>query len=72
LTIPSLGAYVLLEQDAAAAVVYRRTEQEFVREVYEGREASIPLTEIEIELQLAEIYDGVEFVPESGDEDQIG
>jgi Uma2 family endonuclease len=72
LTIPSLSAYVLLEQDAAAAVVYRRTEQGFVREVYEGRESSIPLPEIEIELQLAEIYDGVEFVPESGDEDQIG
>jgi Uma2 family endonuclease len=72
LTIPSLGAYVLLEQDAAAVVVHRRTEQGFVREVYEGREASIPLAEIEIELPLAEIYDGVEFVPESGDEDQIG
>src|SRR5438477_811273 len=30
LTIPSLSAYVLLEQDTAAAVVYRRTEQGFV------------------------------------------
>lgn len=30
LTIPSLAAYVLVEQDTAAAVVYRRTEQGFV------------------------------------------
>ena len=65
LTIPSLYAYVLLEQDAAAAVVYRRTEQGFVREVYEGREACLPLGEIQIDLPLADVYDGVEFVPES-------
>jgi Uma2 family endonuclease len=64
LTIPSLSAYVLLEQGTSAAVVYRRTEQGFVREVYEGREASIPLAEIEIELPLADIYEGVEFTPE--------
>ena len=64
LTIPSLSTYVLLEQDSAAAVVYRRSEQGFLREVYAGRETTIPLPEIEIELPLAEIYDGVEFVPE--------
>lgn len=70
LSIPSLFAYVLLEQDAAAAVVYRRTERGFVREVYAGDEAAIPLPEIDIELPLAEIYDGVEFMPhrEEGDE----
>jgi Uma2 family endonuclease len=36
LTIPSLAVYVLLEQEIAAAVVFRRTEQGFVREVLEG------------------------------------
>ena len=49
-------------------MVYRRTEQGFVREVYDGLDAAIPLAEIEIELPLAEIYDGVEFFPESTDE----
>jgi Uma2 family endonuclease len=72
LTIPSLFAYVLLEQDTAAAVVHRRTEQGFVREVYEGREVCIPLNEIDIELPLAEAYDGVEFVAEPDDEDNVG
>ncbi len=69
LTIPSLSVYVLLEQETAAAVVFRRTEQGFVREVYEGLDAVIPLDEIETALPLAEVYDGVEFGPEPGEDD---
>ncbi len=49
LTIPSLGAYVLIEQETAAAVVFRRTEHGFIREVYQGLEAVVPLPEIEID-----------------------
>ncbi len=64
LTIPSLAAYVMLEQDTAAAVVVRRTEGGFVREVYEGLDAILPLGEIGIDLPLAEIYETVEFSPE--------
>jgi Uma2 family endonuclease len=64
LTIPSLSAYVLLEQDAAEVIVYRRTEQGFVPEVYAGKGATIPMPEIDIELPLAEIYEAVEFSPE--------
>jgi Uma2 family endonuclease len=69
LTISSLFAYVMLEQDSAAAVVYRRSEQGFVREVYTGTEAVIALAEIEIELPLAEVYEDVEFVPDRRDLD---
>ncbi len=72
LTIPSLSAYVLLEQDTASAVVYRRTEQGFVPEVYNGQDAIIPLLEIDIELPLAEIYDSVEFLPERDEAYDIG
>jgi Uma2 family endonuclease len=64
LTIPSLKFYVLIEQDSPAAVVFRRTSQGFVREVHEGLDAIIPLQEIEIDLPLAEIYRGVNFIPE--------
>jgi Uma2 family endonuclease len=64
LTIPSLDVYVLFEQETAAAVVFRRTEQGFVREVYEGRDAVIPLDDLGTVLPLAEVYDGVEFSPE--------
>ena len=59
LSIPTLGAYVLIEQGAAAAVVYQRRTSGFEREVYEGCDASIPLPEIEVRLSLAEIYNGV-------------
>ena len=64
LTIPSLGVYLLIEQDAPAVVVFRRTEQGFVREVYQGLDAVLPLREIEVNLPLAEIYDAVEFSAE--------
>lgn len=64
LTIPSLSVYLLVEQKTAAVMVFRRTDQGFVREVYEGLDAVIPLSEIETELPLAEIYEGVEFSPE--------
>jgi Uma2 family endonuclease len=69
LTIPSLAAYVLLEQEMAAAFVFRRTEQGFVPEVYAGLGAVLPLGEIETALPLAEVYDGVEFRPEPEEEE---
>jgi Uma2 family endonuclease len=71
LTIPSLSAYILVEQEMPAVVVWRRTEQGFVREVYAGLEAVIPLPEIQTELPLAELYEAVEFTPEP-EEDENG
>jgi Uma2 family endonuclease len=68
LTIASLSAYLLVEQELAMVVVFRRTEHGFVREVYEGLDSVIPLQEIEIDLPLADIYEAVEFVPEGEDE----
>jgi hypothetical protein len=50
-------------------VVFRRGDQAFEREVYEGMEAVLPLPEIAIELPLAEIYDAVEFAAEPQEED---
>jgi Uma2 family endonuclease len=70
LTIPSLGVYILVEQEEPAAVVFRRTKQGFDREVYQGLEAVIPLPEIDIELPLMELYEGVQFVPEPPDDEQ--
>jgi Uma2 family endonuclease len=70
LTIPSLRAYVLVEQESALLVVFRRTDTGFVREVYEGLDAVLPLAEIEIDLPLSEVYDAVEFIPESDEDDE--
>ena len=68
LTIPSLNAYVLIEQEAPLVVVFRRTDAGFVREVYEGLDAELRLREIEVELPLSEVYEGVEFIPEPDDD----
>jgi Uma2 family endonuclease len=68
LTIPSLSVYILVEQEAPAVMVYRRTESGFTREVYQGLDAVVPLGEIEIDLPLAEVYDTVEFIPEPAEE----
>jgi Uma2 family endonuclease len=71
LTIPSLNVYMLVEQDAPRVTVHRRTEAGFVREVYDGLDVVIPLSEIEIDLPLAEIYAGVEFAAEPGPDEDV-
>ena len=64
LTIPSLAVYLLVEQDTPAVVAFRRADGEFVREVYDGLGAVIPLAEVGVELPLADVYEAVEFIPE--------
>lgn len=64
LSLGSLLLYLLVEQEGAHVVVHRRTEQGFERKVYSGLDAVIPLPEFQTELPLAEIYEGVDFVPE--------
>jgi Uma2 family endonuclease len=65
LSIPSLFVYVLAEQELPGVVAFRRTENGFVREVHEGLDAVLPLPEIGTELPLSDVYEGVEFVPET-------
>jgi Uma2 family endonuclease len=43
--IPSLRVYLLIEQELPLVTAHRRTEQGFVREVYDGMEAVVPLSE---------------------------
>jgi Uma2 family endonuclease len=69
LSIPSLFAYLLVEQETAAVVVHRRTAGGFSRELHQGLDAVIPLPEIGVELPLRELYRRVEFQPE--DDGQI-
>lgn len=58
-----------MEQDQPAAVVFRRAEGGFRREVYQGLDAVIPLPEIDLELPLGEGYDGVQFLAEPPDDE---
>ncbi len=65
LSIPSLFAYILVEQEEAAVVVWRRAEQGFVREEFKGVESIIELGEIKACLRMSDLYEGVEFTPET-------
>ena len=69
LTIPSLAVYALVEQSTPTVVVHRRTDQQFVPEVYEGIDAVLPMPEIGVDLPLSEIYQGMTFPPEADEAD---
>jgi Uma2 family endonuclease len=59
---PSVQRYVVLQQTQAAAAVFSRKGGDWVSELVTGEGATLPLPEIDLELPLAEIYLGVEFV----------
>ena len=68
LSIDSLQMYLILEQDRADAVAYRRSNAVassdlFVRECYVGLGARIELPFLGFEIRLLDIYSGVEFPP---------
>ena len=63
LSIPSLCAYIQMEQDAAVAVVWRRNGAAFDRETYHGLDAVILLPEIGATLPLSEAYEAIHFPP---------
>ena len=59
LALPSVEVYLLVESGRPAVIAYRRTATGFVREVFTGLAAVIPLGGIGTELPLAEIYERV-------------
>jgi len=65
LGIPTLKAYLLVEQEQAAVKVFRRAEQGFDPELYTGQDQVVPLPEVEVELPLSEVYDGAQFLPDT-------
>lgn len=70
LQLASLGVYLMFEQAEPTVIAYRRSDQGFERQLYQGLETVIPLPEIGCELALAEAYERVEFGPEPDDEDE--
>lgn len=60
LAIGSLCVYILVEQSSVAAVVYRRTDAGFERELYQGVDAVIDLPEVGCQLPLSDLYEDAE------------
>lgn len=70
LSIPSLKAYLLVEQTRPRLLVYRRTEEGFAVEVCEGLDASVDLSEVGCRIALNEIYERVRFDRDAEDGEQ--
>ena len=68
LAIPSLRAYLLVEQASPTVVAFHRGDQGFARIVYEGLSSKVKLPELDIELPLVDLYERVQFGPEPEEE----
>ncbi len=58
--MPSVRRYVMLEQDSINAVVYARADDAWTHEILVA-DSILALPEIEVELPLAELYEGIVF-----------
>lgn len=67
LAIPSLKAYLMVEQDLPVVVAFVRGDHGFERQVFEGLAATVSLAELDLELPLAELYERVQFGSETND-----
>jgi len=63
--VASIQRYVVLEQERPLAIVFARSGPTWTCEFISGDDADLPLPEIGISVPLAEVYAGIEFVPES-------
>ena len=66
---PSVQRYVMLEQDGVSATVYARSGETWTHEILIA-DSVLSLPEIDVELPLAELYDGIVFDTEQ-DVDRI-
>ena len=66
---PSVQRYVMLEQDGVSATVYARSGETWTHEILIAN-SILSLPEIDVELPLAELYDGIVFETEQ-DADRI-
>jgi len=67
---PSVQRYIILEQTHRAALMFRRSGEDWVSEVVAGEGATLSMPEIGIEVPLAEFYLDVELPGEPSDDDQ--
>ena len=58
--MPSVQRYVMLEQDGISATVYARSGDAWTHEILVA-DSILALPEIEVELPLAELYEGIVF-----------
>jgi Uma2 family endonuclease len=57
---PSIQHYAILEQDRVAATVFARAGSDWTGQLLVGRDAVLVFREIDVEIPLAEFYEGME------------
>ncbi len=60
LSIPSLDFYLMVEPEEPVAILYRRKENGFEREVVRGVGSVLSLAALDVELPMSEVYEGVD------------
>ncbi len=63
--VASIQRYVVLEQERPLAIVFARSDAAWTCEFISGEDADLPLPELGISVPLADIYAGIEFLPEA-------
>jgi Uma2 family endonuclease len=71
LSIDSLQAYLRVEQSSPCVKVDRRTKDGFVAQQYDEMTNIVPLPTLGIELELRDLYRGVEFPGPANDNDGV-
>ncbi|MCY3833315.1 MAG: Uma2 family endonuclease [Chloroflexi bacterium] len=61
LEVPSIEAYLIVDQDRPRADLYTRAEEGWHVRVFDQAEDVIPLPLLDCELSLAQVYRGIEF-----------
>lgn len=61
LDVPSIEAYLIVDQDRLRADLYTRAEDGWFLRVFNHTDDVIPLSALECELSLADVYRGIEF-----------
>jgi Uma2 family endonuclease len=61
---PSIRRYILLAQDVMGGTMFERIGDDWVGHVL-GADSTLRMPEIEVEVPIAELYDGVELMPPS-------
>lgn len=61
LAIPSLVLYLVCETEEPAVTLWRRSEEGFLKESWQGLDSLIPIPELNLELPLADLYEAVDF-----------
>ena len=69
--IASLDYYIVLEQHQPIAIVLRRIDGRFARELVKGIDAIIELPSLSCKLALRDIYDGVTFTSSNVQEAEL-